>query len=124
MSEKKRVLVIDDEAAIQKLLKLELADQGYAVETSGSAIQGLQILKKECFDAVILDIKMPGMDGIEALEKIISTQKGLPVIIHSAFSHFRENYRTWSAVAYVVKSGNLDELLRTVNETLKNKTNN
>lgn len=122
MKGKKRILVIDDEAAIRKLLQMELEDQKYLVETSASAIQGLQVLKDERFDLVILDIKMPGMDGIEALEKIISTRKGLPVIIHSAFSHYKENYRTWSAVAYVVKSGNLDDLLHAVKESLEIKS--
>ena len=73
-------------------------------------------LKMHC---TMVDIKMPGMNGIEALEKIVSTKRELPVIIHSAYSHFRENYLTWSAVAYVIKSGNLDELIQTVKNHMK-----
>lgn len=114
MSDKKRVLIIDDDKNMRELLELEFTDQGYAVMTAENAFDGMQILKDQSSDLVILDIKMPGMDGIEALEKIVSIKRELPVIIHSAYSHFKENYLTWSAVAYVIKSGNLDELIQTV----------
>lgn len=103
---------------MRELLELEFTDLDYTVITAENAFKGLQSLKDEIADLVILDIKMPGMDGIEALEKIVSIKRGLPVIIHSAYSHFRENYLTWSAVAYVIKSGNLDELIQTVKHQL------
>ena len=76
----------------------------------------------ENFNLIVLDIKMPGMDGIEALGRIIGTQRSLPVVIHSAFSHYKDNYLTWSAEAYVVKSGDLTELKTKVSELInKNK---
>jgi len=58
--------------------------------------------------------------GIEALEKIMTIKRELPVVIHSAYSHYKENYLTWSAMAYVVKSGNLDELIATVEKLIHN----
>jgi len=61
---------------------------------------------------------MPGMDGIEALEKIICLKKELPVIIHSAYSHFKKNYLTWGAVDYVLKSGNLKTVLDSIERHL------
>ncbi|MBU2513629.1 response regulator [bacterium] len=118
MSEKKMILVIDDDKNIRELLSLEFEDLGYSVRTAGSGFDGIQILKDKAVDLVILDIKMPGMDGIEALEKIMSIHKELPVVIHSAYSHYKENYLTWSAMAYVVKSGNLEELKNTVQNLL------
>ena len=118
MSDKKRVLIIDDDKHMRELLELEFTDQGYTVVTAENAFEGMKILKDESADLVILDIKMPGMDGIEALEKIVSIKRELPVVIHSAYSHYKENYLTWSAVAYVTKSGNLDELIQTVGEHL------
>jgi CheY-like chemotaxis protein len=118
MSEPKRILVIDDDENMRDLLFLELSDLAYTVTTADSAFKGLGLLRDQVFDLVILDIKMPGMDGIEALEKIVSIKRDLPVIIHSAYSHFKENYLTWAAVAYVVKSGNLEELTRTVESLL------
>lgn len=119
-----KILVIDDEASIRELLSLEFQDLGYEVTSLPDAIQGLRFLKENSMDLVILDIKMPEMDGIEALEKIISSQRGLPVIIHSAYSHFKENYLTWSAASYVVKSGNLTDLIQEVEKCIKNKEAN
>lgn len=118
MTDKKKLLIIDDDRNMRELLELELTDQGYDVTTADNAFDGMRILKDQSADLVILDIKMPGMDGIEALEKIVSIKRELPVVIHSAYSHFRENYLTWSAVAYVVKSGNLEELIETVHNQL------
>lgn len=114
MSSAKNLLVIDDDRNIRELLSLEFGDMGYSVFTAENGFDGIQMLKDKSIDLVILDIKMPGMDGIEALEKIMSIRKELPVVIHSAYSHYKENYLTWSAVAYVVKSGNLNELKNTV----------
>lgn len=119
MTDKKRLLIIDDDKNMRELLGLEFKDHGYDVVTAENAFEGMRILKDENVNLVILDIKMPGMDGIEALEKIVSIQRDLPVIIHSAYSHYKENYLTWSAVAYVIKSGNLNELIETVAKQLK-----
>ena len=110
----KKILVIDDDENIRELLKLEFSDLGYRIILADSAFSGLHILKIEEVDMVILDVKMPGMDGIEALEKFMSIRRNLPVVIHSAYSHFKENYLTWSATSYVVKSADLKELIHTV----------
>jgi CheY-like chemotaxis protein len=118
MSNGKTLLVIDDDKNIRELLSLEFRDLGYSVLTAETGFEGIQSLKDEDVDLVILDIKMPGMDGIEALEKIMSIKRELPVVIHSAYSHYKENYLTWSAMAYVVKSGNLGELIKTVERLL------
>ncbi len=118
MSDQKTILVIDDDKNIRELLTLEFTDLGYAVQTAENGFNGIQMLKENTVHLIILDIKMPGMDGIEALEKIMSISRDMPVIIHSAYSHYKENYLTWSALAYVVKSGNLDELKSTVTNLL------
>jgi len=114
-----RILVIEDDDSMRDLMRLELEDEGYQVTVAESGFDGLSELKKSgTYDLVILDIRMPGMDGIEALEKIINSQRELPVIIHSAYSHYKENYRTWSATAYVVKSMDLSELKSTIQQYL------
>lgn len=118
MSNGKTLLVIDDDQNIRDLLTLEFTDLGYRVLSAKGGVEGIQTLKDEEVDLIILDIKMPGMDGVETLEKIISITNEMPVIIHSAYSHYKDNYLTWSAMAYVVKSGNLSELIKTVEELL------
>jgi DNA-binding response OmpR family regulator len=61
-------------------------------------------------DLVVLDIKMPGMDGIEALGRILSRDNAIPVVLNSAYSSYQESFLSWSADAYVIKSSDLTEL--------------
>jgi len=58
------------------------------------------------------------MDGIEALGKILSRDKKIPIIIYTAYSNYKSNFMTWTADAYVTKSSNLDEIKNKVGEIL------
>ncbi len=70
------------------------------------------------YDLVILDIRMPEMDGIEALGKILSRDKKIPIIIYTAYSNYKSNFMTWTADAYITKSSNLQELKDKIREIL------
>ena len=105
-----RVLVVDDEEPIRLLYQHELEEEGYAVEIASSAQEAFEILEKTTVDLVILDIKMPGMNGIEAMQKIVGKERNIPIIINSAYPHFKDSYMTWVAEEYVVKSSDLQEL--------------
>ena len=70
MDERKRILVIDDELSIRKLLKMELEEEGYEVVVAEDGIDALDKLSKERFDLITLDIRMPNMDGIEFLTRV------------------------------------------------------
>ena len=113
------ILIIEDDDSMRELIQAELEDDGYQTIATDSGFEGLSALNQHAFNLIVLDIRMTGMDGIEALERIINSQKGVPVIIHSAYSHFKENYRTWSAAAYVVKSMDLSELKDTIKQHIK-----
>ena len=63
-------------------------------------------------------LRMAGMDGIEALQRILDMDNTLPVILNTAYSSYRENYLTWSADAYITKSSDTTELLGKVKELL------
>jgi CheY-like chemotaxis protein len=106
----KQILIVDDEKHICELYKSELEEAGYSVRIAGDGKEALSIVDSESPDLIVLDIQMPGMDGIEALEKILGRDKGIPVILNTAYSHYREDYTTWGADAYVVKSSDITEL--------------
>jgi two-component system nitrogen regulation response regulator NtrX len=67
---RQRILVIDDEPDIRKTLKMTLEYEGYEVLTAGSGNEGLESARSERPDAILLDIKMPGLDGLEVLERL------------------------------------------------------
>ena len=81
----KRILVIDDEDAIRKSFELALEDSGYQVDTASSGMEGIEMLKSQNYDLVFLDLKMPGMNGVETLREIRKLNKDIPVYIVTAF---------------------------------------
>lgn len=116
-----RLLLVEDDTNQQILYEQELVQDGYDVVLSSSAQNALDVLKDQNFDLIILDICMPGKDGIEALSDIMELDNKIPVIINTAYGTYRENFLTWSADAYVVKSSDLTELKTTIREVLDRK---
>jgi two-component system response regulator (stage 0 sporulation protein F) len=114
----KTILVVDDDESIRILLQEELTDEGYRVITASNARDALKIVEQETLDLVILDIRMPGMDGLEALPRILGMKEGLPVILNTAYSQYQESFMSWAADAYVIKSADLSELKKKMKELL------
>ncbi len=116
------LLVVDDEEDLARLYEEELTDDGYEVTLASSGRAALQFIEDKRPDLIILDISMPDMDGIEALGKIIGKDKTIPVIFNTAYPTYKDDFMTWSADAYVVKSGDLTELKERIREVLKQRT--
>jgi DNA-binding response OmpR family regulator len=81
-----RVLLVDDEEDIVEVIQDRLEAYGFVVSTAGTGLEALKKLSVEKFDGIFLDVKMPEMGGIEALEEIRKTDKQIPVIIITASS--------------------------------------
>ena len=116
-----KILLIDDEENLLLLYEQELRDDGYAVTAVSDARQGIEKIKQEDYDLVVLDIRMPAMDGLEALGRIMSLKKDIPVIINSAYSTYKDDFMSWAAEAYVVKSADLTKLKETIRTVLEKK---
>ena len=110
----KKVLVADDEPAIRKLYERELRKEGYEVLFATNGQEAIQMVREGHPDVIVMDIRMPGMDGIEAMSRILEEDNQLPVIINTAFSSYKENFLSWSADAYLTKSADLAELKGTI----------
>jgi CheY-like chemotaxis protein len=115
---KARLLVVDDEENIRFLFKEELEEEGYEVDVASNGIEALEKIKGSAFDLVILDIKMPGMNGIQALNEIKVMNKDLPVILCSAYGEFKQDFSSWASDGYVVKSADTRELKQTIKDAL------
>jgi CheY-like chemotaxis protein len=106
---KRKVLVVDDEPDFIKMIKLRLESEGYDVIVASKGTEALELVKKEKPSAVLLDILMPGMDGLEVLRKIRAQDKKLPVFMVTAFSTQErfELANELSASGFIVKTNDM-----------------
>ena len=114
----KKILLVDDEDSIHLLYREELEEEGYEVHSALSGEEALTQLKIILPDLVILDINMPGINGIDVLRQIKEMNSSLPVILSSAYQEFKQDLATWASDEYIVKSSNLDELKAAVKKHL------
>ena len=114
----KKILVADDEEGIRILYKEELEEEGYEVKVAANGKEALALLDNFIPDLIILDIKMPDINGIDLLQQIRTMFRDLPVILSSAYPEYQQNLATWSSNAYVVKSSNLANLKAVVKKIL------
>jgi DNA-binding NtrC family response regulator len=120
MSHQGFIHVIDDEPIIQEVLGQLLAAEGYDVEISSSGEEGLAKHAAQTFDLVLLDLLMPGMGGIEALQKILKIDPYATVIIITAFASIESAISAMKlgAYDYIQKPFKNDALLMTVSRAL------
>ena len=114
----KRILVVDDEESIRFLYKEELEEEGFVVECAKNGEEALEMLSAFKPDLVSLDIKMPVMDGIEALKRIRERDRRLPIILCSAYGEYKQDLTTWASDAYVVKCADLTAFKSTIRKLL------
>ena len=113
-----KILLVEDQPNQRRLYEEELTDEGYEVISVASGFDALEIFKRDRPDLVVMDILLPGMNGIECMERLLSIDPNLPIIVHSAYSSPSHDFVTWFARAYVVKSGDLEELKKQVSNAL------
>lgn len=114
-----RILIVDDEPSIGTLYKEEFEDEGFEAKHVSSGREALEALDAFKPDVVTLDIKMPGMDGIETLRAIKERHRTLPVILCTAYDEYKADFGSWACDAYVVKSSDLGELKAAVTHALR-----
>ena len=86
MAPEAHILVVDDEIEFREFLRILLESKGYVVEEAHNGIEALAKLEQEPFDLVLLDVRMPGMDGLELVRRMKETRKDVVVIMMTAFA--------------------------------------
>jgi two-component system, OmpR family, response regulator len=84
MTTSKRVLLIEDDADIAEIVALHLRDEGYTVEHARDGTMGMRLLERQSWDALVLDLMLPGMDGLEVCRRARAMERYTPIIITSA----------------------------------------
>ena len=112
------ILIVDDEDSIRALYRTELEEEGYQVVCASDGATALQTLKDGVVHLVVLDIKLKGESGLQVLQEITRSHRQLPVILSTAYGSFKDDFSSWLADAYVVKSSNMQELKAEVSRVL------
>jgi DNA-binding NtrC family response regulator len=120
-----KILIIEDEAAIRRVLVKILKEEnsGYQVEEAEDGLKGVEAIRKEDFDLVLCDIKMPRMDGVEVLEAVKKIKPEIPVVMISGHGDLETAVNTMrlGAFDYISKPPDLNRLLNTVRIALDRK---
>ena len=117
----KRILLVEDDKNIQRLLQQELNDDGYLILAVSNGKEAMPYINGENGnkpDLIILDLRMPQMNGFETMGHIIKSRRDTPVIIHTAYSSYRNDVIALAADAYVEKSHDLTKLKSTIRDLL------
>jgi len=120
---KPMVLVVDDEDDFRELVVKRLADGNMAVEEAKNGAKALEILKLKDFDVVVLDVKMPGIDGIETLRWIKANKPGIEVILLTGHVSVEAGITGMQlgAFDYVIKPAPMNELLDKIRQAHEKK---
>ena len=121
MKDKNRILIIDDEHHLRNVLSIMLESAGYGVCQASSGEEGLEAAFQEDFDAVLCDVKMPGLDGLAVLARLQEKKPDLPVIMITAFASVESAVAAMKAGAanYVSKPFNEDQILVVIEKALE-----
>ena len=115
-----RILLVEDEEHVRLLYQEELEKEGYEVVCASDGTTAVRLAVECPPNVVIMDINLPDkIDGIESMSRILSHDRDIPVIINTGYSEYKENFMSWAAEAYVLKSGDVTPLLEAVRTALK-----
>lgn len=115
-----KILIVDDQYGIRVLLHEVFQKEGYQTFQAANGFQALDIVNKDCPDLVVLDMKIPGMDGIEILKRIKSINKDIKVILMTAYGELDmiQEAKDLGALMHFAKPFDIDEIRKVVRDEL------
>ena len=114
----KTILLVEDDKNQLLLYKQELLLEGYNIITAQDGQEAINKVKEHTPDLIVMDINMPKMSGIESMGRILSEHKKIPIIINTAYGSYKDDFMSWSADAYIIKSSDITELKNKINELI------
>ncbi len=115
-----RILLVDDESEFVDTLAERLYLRGYHAETANDGETALRSIEDNCPDLVVLDLKMPGLGGMDVLKEIKKTNHLMPVILLTGHGSTKEGIEVMhqGAYDYLIKPINIEELIKKINEAI------
>ena len=116
-----RILIVDDDENIRKVLETILEDEGYTVESADTAKKGIEKSEKSFYNLALIDVRLPDMEGIELLAKMRDTKPKMRKIIITGYPTLQNAVAAVNkgADAYVMKPFDVEKILQTIRDQLK-----
>ena len=120
----KKILIVDDERNIRTTLKMCLSGEGYEIDTAVNGEDGLEKAEKNKYDLIFLDIKMPGINGMEVLEELRNKENNSNIIIMTAYGTIEDAVKAMKlhAVDFVPKPFTPEEIRETTKKVFERKS--
>ncbi len=115
------ILLVEGDKNQRLLCEQELKLEGYEIVTAADGKEALEKVQERRPNLIIMDINMPKMEGIDSMGRIVSKHKNIPIIIYTADGSYKDNFMSWLADAYIMKSSDLTELKNKIEELLTKK---
>ncbi len=113
-----RILIVDDEPSIRMLYRDVLEEEDHEVLEAATGCEMNDLLDREKLDLVVLDVRLRDESGLDLLQSLVNRTPLIPVVLCSAYASYQDNYTSWLADSYVVKSSDPEELAREVRKVL------
>jgi len=117
-----KILIVDDEEAVRELFSELLEKEGHKTSVCATGEETLEMLKKENFDVVLLDIKLPGISGLEVLKNIRDAYKNLPVVMITGFGYDEDliaKTKQFGCSGYIGKNMPISQIITTFKQFVK-----
>ena len=111
-----KILVIDDDKALRLLYQSELTGQGYQVDTAATGQEALDLFAPGHYEVAVVDIEMPDISGLDLIGRLRELAPGTALILNSAYSTYKADFKSWMADGYIVKSSDLTPLTEKIKE--------
>ena len=120
-AERERILVCDDDPRMRETIVEALAAEGFDVDTADRAVDAIQRIMRTSYRALILDLKLPGLGGLDAISVVKRFDESLPIIVMTGHASYdvEQAARVAGIFSYLVKPFNLDELIAAVRAAIR-----
>jgi CheY-like chemotaxis protein len=113
-----QILVVDADERARTLCSRDLEHEGHVVLTASTGFEALRLAEEHAPDVVITEVRLPGMDGLDLMGRLLASHRRIRVILVSRTSHYQENFLSWVADACITKSSTTLELRGKLRELL------
>lgn len=117
-----RILLVDDDPDMRLIYSTVLSHNGHDVVEAASGSEALATVEEGAVDLVILDVKLGAESGLMVLQRLATTFPHLPVILLTAYASFQDDFASWLADRYLLKSSDFDVFLNEVEQVLRHRT--